>query len=130
MSVQTALNAQISIAFPHCAILCFGPIRPTTRRDGGPLQPRSECEDDQRSFDATCKKPHAFLSGKNQGGIRDVISGSTKQKIKRSNRTLRLGQAEEERGPDVDSRLQPQTAAVALYDLPARRQANSGAWIF
>lgn len=32
--------------------------------EGGPLQPGSECEDDQRSFDATCKKLYAFLSAK------------------------------------------------------------------
>ncbi len=43
------------------------PIQPLLEvidEEGGPLQPGSECEDDQRSFDATCKKLHAFLSAK------------------------------------------------------------------
>jgi hypothetical protein len=41
------------------------PIRliETIDEEGGPPQLGSECEDDQRSFDATCRKLRAFLSG-------------------------------------------------------------------
>ena len=40
-----------------------------------------------------------------------------------------LRQTEEERRPDIERRLQPQTSTVALNDLLAGRQADAGAWV-